>query len=379
MKTRVLIAGISTRAIAESAARAAFDVTAIDAFGDLDQHSSVQARSLGDRFSPDAAVNEARSIACDAVAYGSNFENHSDLVGELARGRTLWGNPGDVIRRVRDPLILSEALRRRGFAVPDCRLSTDDSRLPTLDSRRRWLAKPLASGGGHHVRAWSPGTHLPAGCYLQELVDGTSGSVALVAAGRRAVPIGLSRQLIGDKAFGASGYRYSGNILVPAGDDGAVTASARALVSAIAEEFDLVGVNGVDFVAREGVPYAVEVNPRWSASMELVERAYGLSVFAAHAAACRDGVLPDFDLTAAWRGPRVVGKAVVFARRHVTVGDTRAWLEHGDVRDVPHPNTRILAGRPVCTVFAAGRDADECYAGLVGRAERIYSELVAML
>ena len=33
---RVLIAGVSTRALARSAARAGYEVTAIDAFGDVD-------------------------------------------------------------------------------------------------------------------------------------------------------------------------------------------------------------------------------------------------------------------------------------------------------------------------------------------------------
>ena len=46
------------------------------------------------------------------------------------------------------------------------------------------------------------------------------------------------------------------------------------LARALVEEFDLVGVNGIDFVARDGLPYAIEVNPRWCASMELVERAH---------------------------------------------------------------------------------------------------------
>jgi len=66
--------------------------------------------------------------------------------------------------------------------------------------------------------------------------------------------------------------------------------------AAVCEEFSLVGVNGIDFVATRGIPYAIEVNPRWCASMELVERAFGLSVFGAHAAACRDGVLAGFRL-----------------------------------------------------------------------------------
>jgi predicted ATP-grasp superfamily ATP-dependent carboligase len=45
------------------------------------------------------------------------------------------------------------------------------------------------------------------------------------------------------------------------------------------------------------------------------------------------------------------------------------------VRDVPWPGERILRGRPVCTVFAEGRDGAACHAALVRRAQRIYRQL----
>src|SRR6187549_3175210 len=92
----VLLAGISTRAAAESAARAGFAVTAIDAFADLDQHAGVRSlslrRDLGAAVSAHAAARTARSIACDAVAYLSSFENHPRAVRALGAGRVLWGN-----------------------------------------------------------------------------------------------------------------------------------------------------------------------------------------------------------------------------------------------------------------------------------------------
>jgi predicted ATP-grasp superfamily ATP-dependent carboligase len=109
--------------------------------------------------------------------------------------------------------------------------------------------------------------------------------------------------------------------------------------------------------------------------MELVERAYGLPVFAAHAAACADGTLPDFDVVQARRGAGAAGKAVVFARETVTIGDTSAWIGDSTVRDVPHPGERIRAGRPVCTVFAVGHDHASCYVALVRRADRVYAAL----
>jgi predicted ATP-grasp superfamily ATP-dependent carboligase len=374
---RVLIAGVSTRAAAESAARSGFEVTAIDAFCDLDQHPSVHAVSIPRPFSAHAAARAGQRIESDAVGYLSNFENHPDAVRMLAAGRELWGNRPDVLRRVRDPMILMQALTRRGWAAPAVRTSAA-SVIAGGEHRdgRRWLVKPLASGGGHAVRLWH-GAEVPSGCYLQELITGTPHSVVFVAAGGRAVPLGLSRQLVGEGAFGAAGYRYCGSILASFGDADRLVDAACTLTCTVAEEFDLVGVNGIDFIARDGCPYAVEVNPRWTASMELVEIACGISVFEAHAAACTFATLPIFNLQRAQRGTGAAGKAVVFAREDITVGDTSAWIADATVRDVPHPGELIRSGRPVCTVFASGSDDAACHAALACRAARVYADLAA--
>jgi predicted ATP-grasp superfamily ATP-dependent carboligase len=372
----ILAAGVSTRAVAESAARAGYEVTTLDAFADLDQPPRVRALSLprdfGVRFSAAAAARAARNIDCDAVVYGSGFENHPRAVATLGTNRVLWGNPPDVLRRVRDPWLLADALRRRGLAAPVARAEGATS----MEEGARWLVKPVRSGGGSRVREWRAGRALPRGCYLQERIEGTCGSAVFVAAKGRAVVLGVSRQLVGDAAFGASGYQYCGSILMAVGnrDDTLEPATASALVSAIAEEFGLVGVNGVDFVVDRRVPYTIEVNPRWSASMELVERAHGLSVFGVHAASCGEGALPAFDQVLAARAA-AAGKAVVFARHDVLIGETGGWLEDNDVRDVPRPGERILAGRPVCTVFATGLDAEDCRARLVERADRVFEQL----
>jgi predicted ATP-grasp superfamily ATP-dependent carboligase len=419
---RVLVAGVSTRAIADSAARAGWSVVALDAFADLDQHPSVDARSVGEPFSPDRAARAAQEIACDVVAYGANFENDPAAIAVLARGRTLWGNPPDVIRRVRDPRLLSKALRSRGLAAPEVcnepgtnepgtneprtneprtneprtneprtneprtnepRTKNPERRTPNAEPRS-WLLKPYASGGGHGVREWHESMRLPSGAYLQEFVDGAPGSIVFVSASGRAIPIGLTRQLVGDESFGVSGYRYCGNILTAAGEDDHLLDAARAVADVVCGEFELVGVNGIDLIVANNTPYAIEVNPRWCASMELVERAYGLSVFGVHASACRDGVLPDFDLAKARGSAHAMGKAVVFARAAATIGDTAAWPAKGEphmheIRDVPRPGTRIRAGHPICTVFATGRDSHECRDALVSKAERVYAAVAAML
>ena len=249
--------------------------------------------------------------------------------------------------------------------VPNDPNDPNDPNVPNVSTE--WLLKPLASGGGRHIERWDGGV-VPPRHYLQERIEGIPGSIVFVAAGGRAVPLGITRQLVGEGAFGASGYQYCGNLLGRVFDD-SVTDRAAALASAVAGAFGLVGLNGIDFIVRDGVPYPVEVNPRWCASMELVERAYGVSVFGAHAAACAAGRLPDFDFRAVSPDAAVVGKAIVFARADLGIGDTRAWLDDPTVRDVPPPGQRIRKGSPVCTVFAIGADPAACREALIRRAE----------
>jgi predicted ATP-grasp superfamily ATP-dependent carboligase len=381
----VLIAGVSTRAAAESAALAGFAATTIDAFADLDQHPSVQAQAVPGGYSPTSAARAARDIECDAVVYISGFENHPRAVTTLAGKRALWGNSSQRLRRVRDPIAVNQAFSKHGHPVPALRTTEHRDTCGAVDGRAadgpdsgHWLVKPLAAGGGHGVRPWN-GRHVPGSCYMQEKIDGVSGSVVFVAARGRAVPLGVFRQLIGEEAFGASGYQYCGNILA-AREDPELIDAASGLARTAASEFGLVGVNGIDFVARGGVPYPVEVNPRWCASAELIERSFEISVFAMHAAACAAGDLSEFDVHDATRGRGAVGKAVVFARFEVILGDTRRWLEDGpraSIRDVPHPGEVIRAGRPVCTVFAAAPDRETCHAELVRSAEFVYAEIAA--
>ena len=71
----------------------------------------------------------------------------------------------------------------------------------------------------------------------------------------------------------------------------------------------------------------------------------------------------------------VFGKAILWARRTVALGDTRPWLARDDVRDVPSPGEEIRRGHPICTVFARGDDAAECRQRLMESAAALEREL----
>lgn len=380
----VLICGTSTRAAADSAARAGFRVTAIDAYADRDQHQSVRAvsasRSPGLPAHAAALARAARAIDCDAVAYLSPFENHPHAVTALRSGRTLWGNTPQTLVRVRDPRVLAAALRRLGCAAP--RLLHDSNDLNDLNDpndSNDWLVKPLRSGGGRSIRPWR-GEGVARTSYVQQRIQGTPGSVVFVASRGACVPLGVSRQLVGDANFGAAGYRYCGSIIARPDDPQfahgpELAERAFGLAARVAGDFGLVGLNGIDFIGRDGIPYPVEVNPRWSASMEVVERLSERPLFQLHADACDGRTLSSSEVCVRpWR-QKAFGRAVVYARESGRVGDTDSWLADATVRDVPRSGEYFRSGQPVCTVLAAADDGSGCYRALVDRAARIYAEM----
>jgi predicted ATP-grasp superfamily ATP-dependent carboligase len=366
-----VIAGISTRALAASAARAGYGVTAVDAFGDMDlrRTAEVVAKRRDERaqFTPMSASIAADEAPGGLACYTSNFENYPAAVDRLARGRTLLGNPASVLTRVRDPLLLMHTLAQLGFEIPKTRSSAP----PERNAPGSWLLKPRRSGGGHGTRVWRRNQPFPRTHYLQQRLAGVPGSILLAANGHQAVLLGVSRQLVGDARLGAGGFRYCGSLLGPPAslfpDQSKLTEVAEGLASALAREFMIRGLNGIDFIATGGVPRPIEVNPRYSASMELLERAEALSLFQIHEQAC-SGALPTVRIAS----ERVHGKAIVFARKTVVMGDTRGWLDDPTLADIPHPREKIRRGHPICTVFATDRDADSCYERLVSRAAAVY-------
>jgi uncharacterized protein len=372
LKRRVAIAGVTTRALATSAARSGWQVTAVDGFGDLDLRA-VATRVVVQRGGAQGCTPDLiRTLRADYAAYTSNFENHPESVALLMNGRRLLGNPPEVLAKVRNPMELMRTLRRRGFVTPSTRAGAPPRGAPVGD----WLLKPRRSGGGHGTRVWRRGQTVSRAHYLQQRIEGIPGSIAFVADGARAMPLGISRQLVGERRLGARGFRYCGSLL--ATDRGfplfrqhdRVEEAARALAGAATREFNLVGLNGIDFIARHGVPYPIEINPRYSASMELVERVLGVALFELHANGC-EGKLPS--QVPMRRTPvRIAGKAVVFARRNLTVGDTQGWLLIDTIADVPHAGERITRGHPICTVFGEASSLEVCRRTLLRRAEWVY-------
>lgn len=381
----ILIVGLSTRAIAQSAIRGGYDVITVDAFGDRDQRALVPnyalQRDLHVPFSARALLEASIGLGCDSVAYTSSLENHPDVVTELARDRKLLGNSPGVLAQVRDWATLRAVCDEEGMPCATTLLPGEESK---ADPTRPWLVKPVRSGGGRGIRPWR-GEPLDADHVLQNRVDGRPASAAFVADGKRSVLLSLTEQLIGREELGGRGFTWCGNILpltLRAGRDADVALrSAVRTAARLTRRFGLRGLNGLDLIVAddedsEPVPYLVEVNPRYTASMELVDWAYGLSAFHLHVRSF-DRELPVCSLAEPIKGDGFRGKAVVYAMQDVAMPNTAVWQRLGR-RDIPFSGDKIAAGHPICTVMAEGKSRTACWRKLVDEAERVRESLIPL-
>jgi uncharacterized protein len=343
--------------LADLAMRDGQRVIAFDLFGDLDLRRSGARVAVRDGLN--ALVDAAVQVPASAVVYGASFENHPALVGRLAECHVLLGNAPEVLRAVRDPARLGAALRDAGLPYPRTFAAAP------ADRSGRWLRKPLRGGGGTRVHAWRGGV-LPAGTVAQERIDGVACSAAAVGDGVDAVVLGVTEQLVGARAFGVRGFRWCGNVAPPRVPTAALLEQARAICSCLASAFALRGLFGVDLVWDGERAWTIEVNPRPTASLEVMQED---GLFDAHLRACA-GELPCIEA----ERDGAAGKAVLFATEDVVIGDSERWLERG-VRDVPHPGERIAAGRPICTVVAAAATPEAVLAQLEEQAARLRAEL----
>ncbi len=401
---RVLIIGLSTRAIAESAVQSEHQIITLDYFGDRDQRVLVEnlalSRDFDLPFSAQALRDASQHLDFEALVYVSNLENHPQIIEELARDHILLGNTPESLRRVRDWHQMRSFCRETGIHFPTTLLPGEESQ---ADPQGRWLRKPIRSGGGHAIRLWK-GEALDGDHFLQAYVAGQAASAAFVADGEQSVLLGLTEQLIGQEELGAGGFGWCGNILPladPPAETLALLEEVEAMIASLTRRFGLRGVNGIDLIvtrdeqnargrARSPAPtkqatrntkepgtlrpYLVEVNPRYTASMELLERAYGLNIFSLHLKALA-GKLLDFSLREHIKSQkRYFGKGIVYARRDVTAPETANWMERGR-RDVPFPGERIKARNPVCTVLAEGESRAACWQNLITKAEGVRQEV----
>jgi predicted ATP-grasp superfamily ATP-dependent carboligase len=363
----LLIAAVTGRALAASAARGGYSVVVLDFFADRDtravaRHVEAVTAAGALRFDRTALLRAADRLAPRSapLVYGAGFEGRPGLLARLATGRELLGNPADVIASVRDPRQFFPLLGRLDIPYPE-------SRFGIPDEVAGWLVKNPGGAGGTQVRL---ATRRPirAGCYYQRLEPGEASSVLFLADGRRARVVGFNRQWVRPRPPQWP-FLYGGAVgtaPIPA----SVASTIEERLDALVRATGLVGLNGLDFLLDGDRWAALELNPRPTATMELYDPDYPDGLFRLHLLACH-GSLPTAQAT-----PRA-------ARAHAIVHAPAAWEATPAFRfpawcrDIPMPGTRVAPGLPVCSVHAEAASPDLAVAAVEDRRARLEAALAA--
>jgi predicted ATP-grasp superfamily ATP-dependent carboligase len=356
----LLIVGASVRAAAFSALRAGLRPWCMDLFADADLRVRCPAAvwPLGDyRHHPRQLMPH---VPPGPWMYTGALENHRRLVQEVTCLRPLWGNGPRVLQVVRSPWRIAQVLTLAGVPHPAVSITP-----PLIGGA--WLVKPLAGSAGRGIARWPAGVNWTKGVYFQEYLQGDPCAAVYVGDGRRAELLGVTRQLIGEPWLHAAPFHYCGSI-GPLRLDGELQQRFEQLGHALVQGCGLRGLFGVDAILRENVPWPVEVNPRYTASVEVHEYATGLSALTRHGdifdpQARRAAVQPR-------NAPDFVGKAILFARETVTIPAAGPWSraleqpvaihELPAFADIPPGGQTIKAGSPILTFFARAASVNDC-------------------
>ncbi len=360
-----MILGASARAAAFAALRAGLRPWCADLFADRDLQARCPAMRLPGRY-PEGFADLIDGELPGPWMYTGGLENWPDLVHRMRRRRPLWGNAEDALRLARDPLFVRRILRAAGLPVPE--VCTRAFQIPP---HGRWLRKPCRGAGGWGIGFWPPGRprrEARTAGYFQEFIDGDPGAALYVGDGRQAWFLGLTRQLVGTPWLHAAPFHYCGSV-GPLEAKADLRVMLTHLGETLAGQCGLRGLFGIDGVLRDGIFWPVEINPRWTASMEVLEYATGMQTLAWHGLVFTVGALPPLVPPPA---PvlRHVGKAILFARRDLVFPADGPWMaelrsptpleELPSFADIPSPDEPIPAGKPLLTFFAKGDSAAAC-------------------
>jgi predicted ATP-grasp superfamily ATP-dependent carboligase len=366
----LVVAGASARAMAASAARAGWRVHAADLFADLDL-DAVAAAVVRVRPYPDALPAAVARFPPGPWLYCGAVENQPHLIETISHDRPLAGCAPAAVAAVRDPAVLAAAVRAAGLGFPE---TLSDPRGVPQDGS--WLTKPVRSAGGHGISAWRADDGQPDQArdrVWQRRVDGLPWSASYLVGADCGRLIGVSRQLLGRRWCHARPFAFCGCVdIAPESLVAEIRDQLLRLGGVLVDPFGLVGLVGVDLIIdSQRRVHVIEVNPRPTASMELIERATGLSLAAAHLEASgfrSPAVSPAWPRRGTW------SKAVLFAPRDLEIDDAvLASLQAATsaphdgwplVADVPRAPQTIPAGSPICTLFAHGESPRRSLAAL---------------
>ncbi len=293
----LILTSFSTRAAAESFSNLKnINLYAFDFFGDLDlkeivNHSfSLKEKNMN--FKTEKLYDGIKEFLLENrnqdyyLIYGSDWDNQPELLYKLEQIKNLElrGNSAAVISDLNKKESLKNLLKiakNAGFKTPE--LFLDQKNLIKFLSKKNndLIIKPYDSGGGLKIEKIKDlkndkkkfgdiFTKKKSEFYLEEFIEGENRSCQFAADGKNAKIMSFTRELKAaevNPSFDNS-FKYAGNILIK--EEEKEIKIIQKLIQNITARYSLRGINGIDYIKNDQGIFFIELNPRFTAALELL-------------------------------------------------------------------------------------------------------------
>lgn len=359
-KMQVVVIAFSARALAEACQQASLDPIVLDQFGDRDtlaasRHIPISFGGRNSCLASQLRPHESLLRSSAAILLGGGCENHPralDYLSTLGVPATLTAQQMQTLRSIDT---WRDAAQAAGCYFPTSLVREAGH---YAKPGKIWLQKPFRSGGGTDVTRREPDGRPPdPGTYLQREITGRQLGVSCIADRSGCRLLGVTESLGKNDWPGPTEFIYRGS-LGPV----RLSESDQRIVLKLAHAFRAqTGLRGwlqMDFIQDSaGRLWLLELNPRWTAGMEVLLRTGICNAAVEHLKAC-GAPLPIVNPQPK-PSEAQFGKAVYYAPDDLLITpeflSRIAALPKCNLGDIPSPEMLgqvIAAGHPVLTLKA---------------------------
>ncbi len=383
------IFGASARAACWSAVRAGLSVCAFDKFRDLDFPPGCEVQLISENEHLFSELEEFQKNQTGFCLPVGGWENDAELMQRLEAKFSLWNTDSNMTKLARNPFLIQQVIREANLPCLEVRDACNEP------ADGEWVRKPFAATGGIGVKRFDCANEkCEPGQFVQQYVEGESYSVVFFASQSGHIKLlGMTQQLIGCDELPDRPFAYVGSIgpVFSGGNENAesIRLTLQKMAEALNKQIKFYGLFCFDFIISENVPYLVEINPRYSASIEVLELALQKSFLHNF---FNDEML---EIKPSQRElqlkPQLIGKSILYASQNAQLPVDWDWnqmtVQLGNrnwkydqwiipiLSDLPAPGTRFSTGEPICTVWAEGENIQSCRVELGKRTNLLKEKL----
>lgn len=369
---KLLLIGIDTRSMLNSALKLNYDVYSTSYFSTSDTPQIKNQKII---------LRESDGESCgifeDEFDGRSILELSKDYINEVDHIIPISGvSPSDFNKKDRKKILGNKDVKnvedkfefykkiKDEFLTPlTFRISDIDEAFEIKENyaNNRFILKPLQGSGGYDVNLLNNDEYIEFNgneFIMQEYIEGINLSSSVLASSTESKNITNSRLLTMNDFEKNNDFRYAGNIL-PLTDESILEniktinliKEMKNTSEELIKKFKLIGSNGVDYILNEKGLYVIEINPRIQGTFECVEKSFGINMLEAHIKACQGEIIE-------MPKPKYYSfKKIIYSPNRMKYHS----LDLDNIYDLPHIGSITEKDEPLLTIIDYDKNFEKLY------------------